>query len=209
MDRLAQFLFIGLHVLDVVGDLIGLAQPFAQQAPGFRLHARRLEDVPVLVEALRSQNIETASRAEDVAALLALDRNLNAAVAVIATVGGVGFLLGLAAALWASVERKRRTLALLRLMGMPRASLVMIPVWQSLAFAVLGTAVGAAVAQGAALLVNRLSLLGAAEGRALARIGLAELGAATALACLAAVLAAGVAARRAAGVDPAEGLREG
>ncbi len=198
---------LGRQVQDFTDDRAADAGP--RLAEGFRLHARRLEDVPVLVEALRAQNIETASRAEDVAALLALDRNLNAAVAVIAAVGGVGFLLGLAAALWASVERKRRTLALLRLMGMRRAALVMIPVWQSLAFAVLGTAVGAAVAQGAAMLVNRLSLLGAAEGRALARIGLAELGAATALACLAAVLAAGVAARRAAGVDPAEGLREG
>lgn len=197
---------MGRRVQDFTDDRPADAGP--RTAEGFRLHARRLEDVPSLVAALREQTIETASRAEDVAALLALDRNLNAAVAVIAAVGGAGFVLGLAAALWASVERKRRTLALLRLMGMRRATLVLIPVWQSLAFALLGTAVGALVAQGAALVVNRLSLLGAAEGRALARIGITEIGAAAVLAALAAILAAAVAARRAAGVDPAEGLRD-
>jgi len=178
-------------------------------AEGFRLYARRLEDVPGLVALLRAENIETASRSEDVAALLALDRNLTAGVAVIAAVGGAGFVLGLAAALWASVERKRRTLALLRLMGMRRAALVMLPVWQALVFALLGTLVAAAVAQGAAAVVNRLALLGAADGRDLARIGVREVGGACALAMAAAVIAAAAAARRAAAIDPAEGLRDG
>lgn len=177
-------------------------------AEGFRLYARRLEDVPVLVARLRAENIETASRAEDVAALLALDRNLTAGVAVIAAVGVAGFVLGLAAALWASVERKRRTLALLRLMGMRRAGLVMLPVWQALVFAVLGTLVAAAVAQGAASIVNRLALLGASGGRDLARIGVLEVGGAGILSMLAAMVAAVAAARRAAAIDPAEGLRD-
>ncbi len=196
---------LGRQVQDFTDDRAPDAGP--RTAEGFRLHARRLEDVPALVALLRDQNIETASRAEDVASLLALDRNLNAAVAVVAAVGGAGFILGLAAALWASVERKRRTLSLLRLMGMRRLTLVLIPVWQSLAFALLGTAAGAAIAQGAAILVNRLSLLGAADGRTLAYIGMTEIGGAAALSALAAVLAASVAARRAAAVDPAEGLR--
>ncbi|PZW46563.1 putative ABC transport system permease protein [Humitalea rosea] len=180
----------------------------ATTAEGFRLYARRLEDVPVLVARLRAENIETASRAEDVAALLALDRNLTAGVAVIAAVGGAGFVLGLAAALWASVERKRRTLALLRLMGMRRAGLVMLPVWQALVFALLGTLVAAAVAQGAASIVNRLALLGASDGRDLARIGMLEVGGAGILSMLAAMVAAVAAARRAAAIDPAEGLRD-
>jgi putative ABC transport system permease protein len=164
--------------------------------------------VPALVAALQEQGIETRSRVEDVAALLALDRNLAAGFTVIATVGGTGFVLGLGAALWASVARKRRTLSLLRLMGMRRATLVLIPVWQGISYAVAGSVVGTALAVGAARLVNSLSLLGAADGRELARIGADEFLAATLLAAGAAVLASAVAAMRAAAADPAEGLRD-
>lgn len=193
-----------------VQDFVDWRGPDAgpRRAEGFRLHARRLEDVPALVAALQEAGIETSSRAEDVAALLALDRSLTAGFVVIAAVGGTGFVLGLGAALWASVARKRRTLSLLRLIGMRRATLVMIPVWQALAYAVGGSALGAALALGAAQLVNRFSLIGATEGRQLARIGLEEFGVAMALAAAAAVLASALAAQRAASADPAEGLRD-
>jgi putative ABC transport system permease protein len=197
---------LGYSVQDFLDDRAAVAAP--RRAEGFRLHARRLEDVPALVAALQEQGIETRSRVEDVAALLALDRNLAAGFTVIATVGGTGFVLGLGAALWASVARKRRTLSLLRLMGMRRATHVLIPVWQGISYAVAGSVVGTALAVGAARLVNSLSLLGAADGRELARIGADEFLAATLLAAGAAVLASAVAAMRAAAADPAEGLRD-
>lgn len=197
---------LGRRVQDFLDDRAADGAP--RRAEGFRLHARRLEDVPVLVALLQAEGIETRSRADDVAALLALDRNLTAGFAVIAAVGGAGFVLGLGAALWASVSRKRRTLSLLRLMGMQRATLVMIPVWQGIAYAIGGSILGTALAIGAAQLVNRLSLLGAADGRDLARIGLDEFALACILATTAAILASAVAAQRAAGADPAEGLRD-
>lgn len=206
-DRDAAFAApaLGRRVQDFLDDR---AEAAPRRAEGFRLHAARLEDVPVLVALLQAQGIETRSRAEDVGALLALDRNLTAGFVVIAAVGGAGFVLGLGAALWAAVARKRRTLALLRLMGMRRATLLLIPVWQGIAYAVAGSVLGTGLAAGAALLVNRLALLGAADGRALARIGLTEFGLATLLAAAAAVLAAAAAAHVAAGADPAEGLRD-
>ena len=197
---------LGRRVQDFLDDRAAETAPRA--AEGFRLHARRLEDVPGLVALLHSPGIETRSRADEVGALLALDRNLTAGFAVIAAVGGAGFVLGLGASLWAAVARKRRTLSLLRLMGMRRATLVLIPVWQGIVFAVAGSLAGTGLAIGAAQAVNRLSLLGAAEGRELARIGLAEFGAATALAALAAIIASLAAAQRAASADPAEGLRD-
>ncbi|WP_203076643.1 ABC transporter permease [Falsiroseomonas ponticola] len=197
---------LGRQVQDFLDDRAADGSP--RRAEGFRLHARRLEDVPALVALLQEQGIETRSRAEDVAALLALDRNLTAGFAVIATVGAAGFVLGLGAALWASVSRKRRTLSLLRLMGLRQATLVMIPVWQGIAYALGGSIAGTALAIGAAQLVNRLALLGPAEGRDLARIGLGELGLACLLATSAAILASAAAAQRAAGADPAEGLRD-
>jgi putative ABC transport system permease protein len=107
------------------------------------------------------------------------------------------------------VERKRRTLALLRLMGLSRWAMVMMPVWQALLYALLGTLAASAVALGAAEVVNALEIVGPAGGRALARIGPAEVGAAAGATALAAMLAALLAARRVAAIDPAEGLRDG
>lgn len=197
---------LGRRVQDFLDDRTADGTP--RRAEGFRLHAKRLEDVPTLVALLQSQGIETRSRADDVAALLALDRNLTAGFAVIATVGATGFILGLGSALWAGISRKRRTLSLLRLMGLRRLTLVLIPVWQGIAYAIGGSILGTGIAIAAAQAVNRLSLLGTTEGRDLARIGLDEFTLACLLATTAAILAAGAAAQRAAAADPAEGLRD-
>lgn len=197
---------LGQRVQDFTDDRQG-AGPRTHE--GFRLYAARLEDVPVLDAALRAEGIEVASRAEEVQGLLGLDRSLTAAVAVIATVGGAGFVLGLATGLWASVERKRRTLALLRLMGLGRGTMIMMPVWQALLYAVAGTLAATLVAMAAAEVVNALEIVGPAGGRALARIGPLEVGVAAAATAVAATLAALLAARRVAAIDPAEGLRDG
>lgn len=197
---------LGRRVQDFLDDRAADGAP--RRAEGFRLHARRLEDVPTLVALLQSQGIETRSRADEVAALLALDRNLTAGFAVIALVGGTGFILGLGAALWASTARKRRTLSLLRLMGLDRTTLTLIPIWQGLAYALGGSLAGTALALAAAEAVNRLPLLGPNDGQNLARIGAPEFCAALALSLLAATLAATAAAQRAASADPSEGLRD-
>lgn len=197
---------LGRRVQDFLDDRAADGAP--RRAEGFRLHAKRLEDVPTLVALLQSQGIETRSRADEVAALLALDRNLTAGFAVIALVGGTGFILGLGAALWASTARKRRTLSLLRLMGLDRTTLTLIPIWQGLAYALGGSLAGTALALAAAEAVNRLPLLGPNDGQNLARIGAPEFAAALALSLLAATLAATAAAQRAASADPAEGLRD-
>lgn len=174
---------------------------------GFRLHARRLEDVVALDHALRREGIEVASRAEEVAGLLLLDRNLTLLFVILAGLGGAGYLVSLGVGLYAGVERKRRDLALLRLMGLSARGLVAFPVTQAAGLALAGSALASAAAVAVAAGVNRLSFA-LAEGGRIAVLAPGHLAAACLLTLAGAVAAAAFAARRAAAIEPAEGLRD-
>ncbi len=121
---------------------------------GFRAYARQIEDIPPLVAMFRAGEIETVSRAEDVAQLLTLDRGLSRLFFIIALVGGIGFLLSLGAGLWANVVRKRMSLAGLRLMGAQRSVLIVFPTAQAAVLSVGGALLAVALAQGTAAAIN-------------------------------------------------------
>jgi putative ABC transport system permease protein len=174
---------------------------------GFRLYARTLEDVVTIDHALRRDGVDVASRAEEVAGLLLLDRNLTVLFVTIAVLGGAGYLVSLGVGLYANVERKRRDLSLLRLMGLSARGLTAFPVTQAAVLALAGAVVASALALAVQLGVNRLSFA-VGEGARLAAIAPSHLLAATALTVAGAVLAAAFAARRAAAIEPAEGLRD-
>ena len=181
------------------------ARPFA----GFRLHAARLEDVPALDREFRLAGIEVASRAEAVAGLLRLDRNLALLFLAIAGAGGAGYLVSLGVGLWAQVERKRRDLALLSLLGLKRRALLALPLIQAAAVALAGAVMAFAIAAAVATVLNR-AFAGTVTGDRpvcllTAGMGLAAAGVTLGGALLAAVLAG----LRAAAVPPAEGLAEG
>jgi putative ABC transport system permease protein len=180
-------------------------RPFA----GFRLYAARLEDVPALDREMRLAGIEVASRAEAVAGLLRLDRNLALLFLAIAGAGGVGYLVSLGVGLWAQVERKRRDLALLSLLGMKRRALVMLPLLQAAAVALAGAVLAFGVAAAVAGVLNR-AFAGTVAGDRPVCVLTAWMGLGAAGVTLAGALVASVlAGMRAAAVAPAEGLAEG
>lgn len=181
------------------------ARPFA----GFRMHAARLEDVPLLDAEFRAVGIEVASRAEAVAGLLRLDRNLVLLFVAIAGAGGVGYLVSLGVGLWAQVERKRRDIALLSLLGMRRRALLTLPIIQAAAVAWVGAAMAFLLAAGVARVLNG-AFAGTVTGDRpvcllTATMGLTAAGVTVAGAVIAALLAG----LRAAAVPPAQGLAEG
>jgi putative ABC transport system permease protein len=180
-------------------------RPFA----GFRLYAAQLEDVPALDREMRLAGIEVASRAEAVAGLLRLDRNLALLFLAIAGAGGVGYLVSLGVGLWAQVERKRRDLALLSLLGMKRRALVMLPLLQAAAVALAGAVLAFGVAAAVAGVLNR-AFAGTVAGDRPVCVLTAWMGLGAAGVTLAGALVASVlAGMRAAAVAPAEGLAEG
>lgn len=197
-------------LLDRGGGAAGgcaLAQrPPRESYAGFRLYARRLEDVPALVEALGARGIETASRVGDIAPMLAVDRALGRLLLAVALVAGLGFVLSLGAGLWGNVLRKRRLLAGLRLMGCGRGAVLAVPVAQAALIALGGAAAGAGMALAAQAAINA-GLGGLVLDRPLSAIGPAVLGGAAGLAVLAAVLASSLAAWQAAAIEPHEAVR--
>jgi putative ABC transport system permease protein len=180
-------------------------RPFA----GFRLHAARLEDVPVLDQELRLAGIEVASRAEAVAGLLRLDRNLALLFVALAGAGGAGYLVSLGVGLWAQVERKRRDIALLSLLGLKRRALLMLPVVQAAAVALVGAACAFAVAAAVAGVLNRAFAGTVAGDRPVCLLTPAMGAGAVGVTLAGAVIASVMAGLRAARVPPAEGLAEG
>lgn len=180
-------------------------RPFA----GFRLHAARIEDVPALDREFRLAGIEVASRAEAVAGLLRLDRNLALLFLALAGAGGAGYLVSLGVGLWAQVERKRRDIALLSLLGLKRRALLMLPVVQAAAVALAGALCAFAVAAAVAGVLNRAFAGTVAGDRPVCLLTVAMGLGAAGVTLAGAVLASMLAGFRAAGVAPAEGLAEG
>jgi len=176
---------------------------------GFRLYARRLEQVGALSSELQRGDIEVRDHAEEIARVLLLDRNLSMILAIVAAIGGAGYVVSLGASLWAQVERKRRDLALLRLIGLTAAGLLCFPLVQALAVALAGSLLAALGFAVVALVVNGYFSAGLQAGDAVCRLGPMQILAAVGVTLLVALLAAGLAGRRAARVEPWEGLRDG
>ncbi|MFN7305834.1 MAG: FtsX-like permease family protein [Acetobacteraceae bacterium] len=177
---------------------------------GFRAHARRLDDVTRIDHDLRRDGVEVETLAEQIEGLLSLDRSLTLLFALLAGLGGVGYLVSLGVGLYANVERKQRDLSLLRLIGLSRRDLVVFPLLQALLISSAGVALASTLALMVAALVNRLPLGGAnpAGGRAICVITAEHLLLALLTSLLGAALSAAFAGHRAARIEPAEGLRD-
>lgn len=180
----------------------------ARSYAGFRLYARRLEDVVALDQGFRRDGIEVSTRAEEVAGLLELDRNLALLFSTIASLGGAGYLAALGLSLWANVARKRRELALIRLSGLLARGLAAFPVAQAAVTAGLGSALASGLALGVASFVNRQQFGARAEEYPVCLILPEHLAIAGGATLAGAMLAAALAGLRAARIEPAEGIRE-
>lgn len=188
-------------------NLAALPAPHRPEYAGFRLYARRLDDVPGLDGYLRGTlHIDVVSRAADVARLTMIDRNLRLLFLVVAGLGGAGFLVSLGAGLWANVERKRTSLALLRFLGLRTHSLRLFPMTQAALLGLGGSILAVAGAETTAWLINA-QLAGSLElNRALCVISAPLVIRAVAATILGAVLVAGAAGTRAASVEAWEGV---
>jgi putative ABC transport system permease protein len=154
--------------------------------------------------------VEVETLAEQVEGLLGLDRSLTLLFALLAGLGGVGYLVSLGVGLYANVERKQRDLSLLRLIGLSRRDLVVFPLLQALLIGLAGALLAAAVAMLVAGLVNSLPMAGAnaAGARTICLIEVQHLLLALGVTLSGAALSAAFAGYRAACIQPAEGLRD-
>jgi hypothetical protein len=176
--------------------------------PAFRLFARTIDDVPVLADYFKFQGVSVATKAARIRDVRELDRYATyvfSLIAVVCLVGAGGVLL---ASLIAAVERKRRSLGVMRLLGMRRSTLVRLPIYQSITVVFLSAAFSAAVYFWISGIISGFTRRYLEAGETLALLPLRDLAWAGATALMLAVAAALVAGVRVLRVDPAEAIRD-
>ncbi len=109
-----------------------------KQYPSFRLFSNTISQVAYLVEGLQQQGISVKANLTEINTVQTIDKNLTIIFWLIACVGAVGFSFSLGASLWANVDRKRKELSILRLVGFQGGKIILFPVLQSLYTGVLG-----------------------------------------------------------------------
>lgn len=173
-----------------------------------RLYARDIDSVAPLERWLNKQHIETASRLAEIEEVKAINQVLGVIFSVIAGASLVGCIASLVGAFLANIDRKRRSLALLRLLGFQRGAVAGYLVLQALFLASVGYLGGLICYGVGSSLFNQLLGGSQVTDSFVCDItfwhGLITL----LLALLVAALVALVGALRAINIEPAESLRE-
>ncbi len=109
---------------------------------GFRLYTHSIDHVPELYRRLQADGIETIAQVESIERIRVLDAGLGRLFVLIAALGVSGGAAVLLSSLYAAVERLRRDLGVLRLVGLARRHVFFFPVVQGLLLAVMGLGAG-------------------------------------------------------------------
>jgi putative ABC transport system permease protein len=189
-------------------DWIGTPVKTGRNYTGFRLYARSIHDVADLREAFSKIGVEVHTQVAGIELVQRMDRNLTAIYWAIAVIGLVGFSLSLGANLWANVDRKRKQLSVLRLVGYRTRDIIWFPMVQALFTAILGWALAASIYYATAWLINDMMADQVQPGQLVCRLLPVHYAIALAVTCGTAVIAAGLAGMRSARIEPSEGLRE-
>ena len=180
----------------------------ARTYPSFRLYARSIYDVAGLRDAFAKLGVDVKTHAADIVLVQRMNRNLTAIYWVIAVIGLFGFSLSLGASLWANVDRKRKELSVLRLVGFRTMDIAWFPMVQALYTAIFGWALAVGLYQAVASVINEMMASQLVEGQQVCRLLLHHYGIALGLTCASAVIAAGLAGLRSAHIEPSASLRD-
>ena len=174
---------------------------------GFRMYASSLENVSHLKSYLEGQGIAVTTEAERIDDVMRLDKYLSLIfwlIAVGSLVGGTACLLS---NIYAGIERKRRELAVLRLLGLSGGAFIRFPLYTAGFFAIFGFLLAMTLFLCMATLINLLFGGHLQAGESLCRLAWWHPAVALGLTLAVSLLAGGIAAKRSIGVDPAEALR--
>ena len=176
--------------------------------PSFRLYARSIYDVENLVKILEDEGARVKANASEIATVQSIDRNLSIIFWIIACVGAAGFAFSLGASLWANVDRKKKDLSILRLLGFKSGRIVLFPVMQSFYTAILGWLLAVLVYLVFEQLINRFLAPRLNLDQTLCYLISEHFFWALGLTVGTAIFAAIVGGMRAAEIEPSDGLRD-
>jgi putative ABC transport system permease protein len=173
-----------------------------------RVYAKDIDQVAELERWLNAQHIETASRLADIDNVKAINHVLGLIFSVIAGAALVGCIASLIGAFLANIDRKRKSLAVLRLLGFRRRSVAAFVIIQALLLSLSGYVGGVLFYAIGSQAFDHL--LGSAQstGAFVCHITFGHGVIALLLSLLVAALVATIGALRAISIQPAESLRE-
>lgn len=175
---------------------------------GFRLYAHNIDDIPSLYRWFIEQDIEVLTQIHEIEKIKVLDRGLTRIFWLIAIVGLIGGMAALIASLYAAVERKKRDMSVLRLMGLSRRTVFQFPIYQGISIAVMSVIIAIGVY---ALLSSIINLVFAADlklGQKICTLPGSHLIMTFIITVGIAALSSLLAAWKTTSIDPAEAIRE-
>lgn len=175
---------------------------------GFRLYTRSIDDVPAVYRRLQNEGIESIAQVETIERIRVLDMGLGRLFWLIATLSIGGGTAVLLASLYAAVERLKRDLGILRLVGYSRRHVFFFPMVQAKIIAAFGLAVGMASSYALASVINHTFAQELGPGEQFCRLPANYLMVAILVTMILALISSLAAARRATHIDPAEAIRE-
>ena len=190
--------------LDTGTEAIPAAPRFARA----RIYAKTLDDVAPLADWLQQRNIEVSTRARDIESVKAIDRVLSLIFAVIAWTAVIGCIASLIGAFLANIDRKRKDLALLRLLGFRRGAVGAYVMVQAALLTGIAFVIGYLAYLAGSSVFNRALGTNLADGAFVCHLENSHIALAFVSALLIATLVAGIGGFRAIHIQPAESLRE-
>jgi len=175
---------------------------------GFRLYAKSIDDVPALSRKLEGQGIPVNAETDSIERIQTLDRGLTRLFWLIAVLGIGGGIAVLIASLYASVERKHKDLAMLRLIGLSRRDLFSFPVYEGIILAGAGISMALSGYYVLAAIINQVFADEMGLGERICHLPLSYVWQAIAITLIVALLSALLAAWKATLVEPSEAIRE-
>jgi putative ABC transport system permease protein len=104
----------------------------------FRLYARSIDDVEGLRRFLANHNIDAYTSVYEIERVKSVDSGLTKIFWLVAVVGILGCAATLAASFASSIERKKRALGIMRLMGVSGWMIFQIPMSQAVLIGIAG-----------------------------------------------------------------------
>ncbi len=124
-------------------------------ARGFRLFADSIYNVAKVRSTLLAMEVPTLSALQAIIRLQALDKGLTSLFLLIAVAGVVTSVIVLVANQIGSVQRKRDSLAQVRLLGLSKSEVSLLPLFTGTYLSIAGGALGVAIALFTAWVINR------------------------------------------------------
>lgn len=173
-----------------------------------RLYARDLDQVEALAEAVEKTGVSVRLRSQQIAVVRTLDHGLNWVAGIIVLLGMVGVACSIAVSQWLGVERRRREISVLRLIGLTRANALLMLVAEALVVAACAFLVACLVFLVLSPLADTLIAAVEIIDGPICRLGLGQFLLLFAVTVLAGGLGALIGGARVLAIEPAECLRE-